>query len=342
MRTQLASAVILPFSDLASDVRKGAKRPRPLYPLRCCMVSRIAPAPRAPNIPSSQPFVRTSARICRVRCRGTGEGALLDRGRSPERDASDAGRAALRVGPADRRGAAAAPAGRLLGVVRCDRRVVPKGRVRRHLGTLYPCPHDRCRPGGGRRGQPDPQPEGAAAIKGLIKRLRAYPAETPEPVAAMPAAVVPMPVEAAPAPAPVAPPPLPIGRSPVAAAPPRQRRCLLVDDSRVIRKVAHRIIAELGYEVIEAENGEEALARCRVAMPDLILLDWEMPVMSGVEFVAALRGIDGGVTPKVVFCTSKGETDNICQGIGAGADEYVTKPFDQHTLLAKLQRIGAA
>lgn len=151
-----------------------------------------------------------------------------------------------------------------------------------------------------------------------------------------------MPVEVAPAPAPVVPPPMPIGRSPVAAAPPRQRRCLLVDDSRVIRKVAHRIIAELGYQVIEAENGEEALARCRVAMPDLILLDWEMPVMSGVEFVAALRGIDGGVTPKVVFCTSRGETDNICQGIGAGADEYVTKPFDQHTLLAKLQRIGAA
>ncbi|MES2057567.1 MAG: response regulator [Pseudomonadota bacterium] len=129
---------------------------------------------------------------------------------------------------------------------------------------------------------------------------------------------------------------------PVAAVPSRPRRCLLVDDSRVIRKVAHRIISDLGYQVTEAENGEEALARCKAAMPDLILLDWEMPVMSGVEFVAALRGIDGGVIPKVVFCTSRAETSNIYQGIGAGADEYVTKPFDQHTLLAKLQRIGAA
>jgi two-component system chemotaxis response regulator CheY len=143
----------------------------------------------------------------------------------------------------------------------------------------------------------------------------------------------PQPVAVAP---PVAAPP------PVAAAPARVRCCLLVDDSRVIRKVAHRIIAELGYQVIEAENGEEALARCKVSMPDLILLDWEMPVMTGVEFVAALRRIDGGVVPKVVFCTSKAETIDIYQGIGAGADEYVTKPFDQHTLLAKLQRIGAA
>ncbi|MES2453013.1 MAG: response regulator [Pseudomonadota bacterium] len=122
----------------------------------------------------------------------------------------------------------------------------------------------------------------------------------------------------------------------------RPRRCLLVEDSRVIRKVAHRIISGLGYQVIEAENGEEALARCKAEMPDLILLDWEMPVMSGVEFVTALRRIEGGATPKVVFCTSKSESTDIYRGIGAGADEYVTKPFDQQTLLAKLQRIGAA
>lgn len=128
----------------------------------------------------------------------------------------------------------------------------------------------------------------------------------------------------------------------VPVAPARPRHCLLVDDSRVMRKVAQRIIAGLGYEVTEAENGEEALARCKVAMPDLILLDWEMPVMSGVEFVAALRRIEGGVRPKVVFCTSKSGTPDIFQGIGAGADEYVTKPFDEKTLVAKLQGIGAA
>ena len=129
---------------------------------------------------------------------------------------------------------------------------------------------------------------------------------------------------------------------PVAAAPARQPRCLLVDDSRVMRMVASRIIANLGYVVTEAENGEEALARCKASMPDLILLDWEMPVMTGVQFVAALRQIDGGTAPKVVFCTSKTDAPDIHKGIDAGADEYVTKPFDEQTLLVKLQRIGAA
>ncbi|MEP7007121.1 MAG: response regulator [Sphingomonas bacterium] len=126
------------------------------------------------------------------------------------------------------------------------------------------------------------------------------------------------------------------------AAPGRQPRCLLVDDSRVMRMVASRIIANLGYVVTEAENGQEALLRCQAVMPDLILLDWEMPVMTGVQFVAALRQLDGGVTPKVVFCTSKSDAPDIHKGIDAGADEYVTKPFDEATLLAKLQRIGAA
>ena len=130
--------------------------------------------------------------------------------------------------------------------------------------------------------------------------------------------------------------------APIAATPSRQRSCLLVDDSRVMRKVANGIISGLGYQVTEAENGQEALARCKVAMPDLILLDWEMPFMTGVEFVAALRQIDGGVAPKVVFCTSESETTDIYKGIDAGADEYVTKPFDQQSLLVKLQRIGAA
>ncbi|MCT2399625.1 response regulator [Novosphingobium mangrovi (ex Huang et al. 2023)] len=130
---------------------------------------------------------------------------------------------------------------------------------------------------------------------------------------------------------------------PVAVAEaPRTRRCLLVDDSRVIRKVARRILETLGYEIAEAENGEEALAKCKTAMPDLILLDWNMPVMSGMEFVTALRSMQSEMRPKVVFCTTNSDTAAIRQGIEAGADEYVIKPFDHQTLQAKLQRIGAA
>lgn len=124
--------------------------------------------------------------------------------------------------------------------------------------------------------------------------------------------------------------------------PVRERNCLIVDDSRMIRKFARTILEGLGYKVAEAENGEEALARCRAAMPDLILLDWNMPVMTGVEFVSALRQLPASPKPKVVFCTSHADTDHIRKGIEAGGDEYVIKPFDQQTLQTKLQRIGAA
>lgn len=110
----------------------------------------------------------------------------------------------------------------------------------------------------------------------------------------------------------------------------------------MIRKVSRSIVESIGYQVNEVENGEEALGRCKAAMPDLILLDWNMPVMSGLEFVAALRGLDGGEAPRVVFCTSNADQFNIHKGFEAGADEYVVKPFNAPTLLAKLQRIGAA
>ncbi len=129
---------------------------------------------------------------------------------------------------------------------------------------------------------------------------------------------------------------------PQAASPARARHCLIVDDSRVIRKVSRRIVESLGYTVTEAENGEEALARCRAAMPDLVITDWNMPVMEGIEFVATLRQIPSACQPKVVFCTTNGGAKDIHKGIEAGADEYVIKPFDEAALLGKLQAIGAA
>lgn len=128
--------------------------------------------------------------------------------------------------------------------------------------------------------------------------------------------------------------------SPMEQARPRQRRCLLVDDSRMIRKIARGILEGVGYDVAEAENGAEALAKCQAAMPDLILLDWHMPVMSGLEFITALRAMGGPVRPKVMFCTTNSDSLDIHKGIDAGADEYIIKPFDQAGLHAKLQRIG--
>ena len=125
--------------------------------------------------------------------------------------------------------------------------------------------------------------------------------------------------------------------APAAAA---VKTCLIVDDSRVIRKVSSKIALSLGYQPIEAQDGHEALARCKQAMPDLVLTDWNMPEMDGIEFVAKLRAIPTPREPVVVFCTSNGEAKDIHDGIAAGADDYIVKPFDEAALRAKLEKLG--
>jgi len=117
-------------------------------------------------------------------------------------------------------------------------------------------------------------------------------------------------------------------------------KCLVIDDSRVIRKVSRHILEALGFEVEEAENGQSGLECCDAQMPDAILLDWNMPVMSGIEFIAKLRNRPGGDKPKVVFCTTENDVAHIREAISAGADEYVMKPFDHETLQIKLQLVG--
>ncbi len=120
------------------------------------------------------------------------------------------------------------------------------------------------------------------------------------------------------------------------------KTCLIVDDSRVIRKVSRHILETLGFEVSEAENGQEGLDACAQSMPDVVLLDWNMPVMTGIEFIVQLRQREGGDKPKVVFCTTENDVAHIREVIQAGADEYVMKPFDHETLQIKLQLVGFA
>lgn len=116
--------------------------------------------------------------------------------------------------------------------------------------------------------------------------------------------------------------------------------CLIVEDSRVIRKVSRHIVESLGMTTLEAENGQQALDVCDAGMPELILLDWNMPVMDGIQFLRALRARPDGAQPKVVFCTTEYDAGHIREAIAAGADEYVMKPFDHETLHMKLQLIG--
>lgn len=118
------------------------------------------------------------------------------------------------------------------------------------------------------------------------------------------------------------------------------KTCLVVDDSRVIRKVSRRILEDLGFEVAEAGDGVEAMAWCGAVMPDLILLDWRMPVMDGLTFVQQLRRQPGGDAPRVVFCSEENELDRIREALDAGADEYIMKPFDGGIVAGKLQHLG--
>jgi two-component system, chemotaxis family, chemotaxis protein CheY len=120
------------------------------------------------------------------------------------------------------------------------------------------------------------------------------------------------------------------------------KTCLVVDDSKVIRKVARHILETLEFAVEEACDGREALAHCQASPPDVVLLDWNMPVMSGMEFLRGLSQSGMDKRPKVVFCTTENGIAHIRAAIEAGADEYVMKPFDRETLQSKLQIVGLA
>ncbi len=116
--------------------------------------------------------------------------------------------------------------------------------------------------------------------------------------------------------------------------------CLVVDDSAVVRKVARRILEKHGFDVREAADGRLALDAVESAMPRLVLLDRNMPVMDGIEFLRALRAEYGTGGPTVVMCTTEAAAEKIMEGLEAGADEYVMKPFDEAILMDKLALVG--
>ena len=118
------------------------------------------------------------------------------------------------------------------------------------------------------------------------------------------------------------------------------KTCLVVDDSRVVRKVARRIVEDLGFQCNEAEDGQQAVASCEKNVPDVILLDWNMPVMSGIEFLEKLRKMKDGKIPKVIFCTTENDMAHIQRALAAGANEYIMKPFDSEIIESKFLQVG--
>jgi len=118
------------------------------------------------------------------------------------------------------------------------------------------------------------------------------------------------------------------------------RKCLIVDDSEVIRRVARRIIEGLNFTVEEAGDGRQALDRCRGEMPQAILLDWSMPNMDGLEFLRALRLQANGDEPVVVFCSTENDPHEIAEAMRSGADEFIMKPFDSDIVTSKFADAG--
>ena len=118
------------------------------------------------------------------------------------------------------------------------------------------------------------------------------------------------------------------------------KTCLIVDDSKMIRRVATRIVRDMKFETVEAGDGREAIDMCREAMPDAILLDWNMPIMDGLDFIKALRKEPCGDEPIVLFCTAERDILKISEALDAGADEYIMKPFDSDIIAAKFSEAG--
>ena len=118
------------------------------------------------------------------------------------------------------------------------------------------------------------------------------------------------------------------------------KHCLVVEDSRVIRKVACSILESLHIKAEEAEDGSAALDACRRHMPDLVLLDWNMPDGAAASFLRDLRREPGGAEPVVVFCTTENDLSEITEAMMIGANDFVLKPYDRALLETKLAQVG--
>jgi len=119
-------------------------------------------------------------------------------------------------------------------------------------------------------------------------------------------------------------------------------KALIVDDAKVVRVALSRIMNQLGYETVKAEDGQQALdAMAEHPDTNVVMLDWNMPVMNGYDFLVALREIPAHArNPKVIMVTTETDMPSMLKALAAGADEYIMKPFDKDMVAGKLEMIG--
>ena len=120
-------------------------------------------------------------------------------------------------------------------------------------------------------------------------------------------------------------------------------RALIIDDSKAMRSILGRMLRGLGFEVVEAGNGREAMEQLQaLGKVDLALVDWNMPEMNGFDFVRAVRAEHNYDGVLLMMVTTETEMDNVVRALAAGANEYVMKPFTQEVILEKLRIFGMA
>jgi two-component system, chemotaxis family, chemotaxis protein CheY len=115
---------------------------------------------------------------------------------------------------------------------------------------------------------------------------------------------------------------------------------LIVDDSAVIRRVTGRILELMGFASTELDDGAKALDFCDAAVPDVILLDWNMPEVDTIELLRKLRRVPGGDACKILFCVTENDPMVIGRALRAGADDVLLKPYDHRSVLEKFEDLG--
>lgn len=118
-------------------------------------------------------------------------------------------------------------------------------------------------------------------------------------------------------------------------------QALIIDDSRAMRRILAKIIEPLGYDIIEAGDGQQGLDQLQAASEvELVLVDWNMPVMNGLDFVKAVRASADHATQKIIMVTTETEPAQMVRALMAGVDEFVMKPFTSEILVEKMKLIG--
>lgn len=118
------------------------------------------------------------------------------------------------------------------------------------------------------------------------------------------------------------------------------KTCLVVDDSAIVRKIIGRIVRDMGFEVVQAADGAQALEICKASIPTSVLLDWNMPNMTGIEFLKSVRAQPNGEKPVVMFCTMEKEPEQVKMAMDFGANGYIKKPIDNHIIRTEFERLG--